>query len=1142
MFDLFGFSVKELAIPIWGNRVRLNRVLVSIWLTGICGTAALQGQNARVSGQIRDSSQASIAEAVVSLTRTETGDRRQTVSGQEGFYSFPLLVPGKYDLEVEKAGFETQTQSGILVLTASRSIVDITLQVGAARQTIDVSAAAPLLQTDSSGITHVVENETISNMPLVDRRAAQLQRLNGFAVETNSGANASFAIAGGRSNNADYLIDGGTVQNLLLGVPILIFDPPVESVQEFNLSTSTFSAELGRSGGAVVQMTTKSGTNSFHGSAYEYFRNNALQTTPDFSASNPILRYNLFGASLGGPIKKNKTQFFFNYEGRRQNVGTPLTLVVPNEQILTGDFNGIVDPATGKPLVVDDPKTGQPFAGNEIPASRLDPVGAKLAALYPRINAGTSPTAQFGTDDPADTVVNTYVTRIDHSFSEKDRIFGRLLAQPDQTNEASVFPTPGTDRWGSLQHDYFYNASGNWFHQFTPTLINELRLTYSRRQYLYYSAGANTKLDEQLGINTFDNNFFPTFTLGGGALEYLGNTTQQERRQSPVNSDAYADNISWTHGRHQFKAGVDVRTSNNTDNFYPFAAGSFTFNNFGTSSNVAAGSLANLLLGNVYAASVNKYYTIVSYAASYGGFVQDDWKVTSRLTINLGLRYDLDSPRYTSPNAQNGFDPTTINPVSGTPGVVTFSGIDGQSKYAHNWDTNNFGPRVGFAWSPGDHWVIRGGGGILYTGEYDSATPTVANLGYGVTGAVQGSLNTQTGVLSPAFQISSIPAFWVSPTKSNLTPGFGAVAPALTNANPLLDKWFPTTAVQYFAQNHVNGYIYQTSFDIQHQLTETLLLDLSYIGTFGHKLPVTDNAGGQYSIDQISPANLALLQQNPTLYQQQALRPFPQFQNVQILDPNIGASKYNGGNVSLQKRFSQGLQFQANYTYSLYLDNADGRSELAGYPGDNSYTNYYDAVSRWGRSGSDIRHRLIVGSLYDLPFGRAKKFMNNSKLLDLLLGNWTAGTIAELHTGTALSSLDAVNNTFSFSDGVRPNVVGNPDSGDCVTKTGTIPVGTVGCWFNTSAFAQNPKYTFGDAGRTFGDGPGTIQVDASLLKQFPFFEKAALQFRVEALNVLNHGNWANPGTLFGSPNFGRITGLQSGNQSRILQLGAHLSF
>jgi hypothetical protein len=271
---------------------------------------------------------------------------------------------------------------------------------------------------------------------------------------------------------------------------------------------------------------------------------------------------------------------------------------------------------------------------------------------------------------------------------------------------------------------------------------------------------------------------------------------------------------------------------------------------------------------------------------------------------------------------------------------------------------------------------------------------------------------------------------------------------------------------------------------------------------------------------------------NPALAQ--SLRPFPQFANVYLLDPNIGQSKYNGTNVGIKKRYSRGLQFQANYTFAKFMDNADARSELAGFPGDNSFTDYYNPKSRWGLSGNDVRHRFVLSTVYELPVGKGKRFGIDNAVLDQVVGGWSIGTIAELHSGTPLSVIDAVNQTGSFSDGVRPNLVGNP----------VLPSGqrSSAAWFNTAAFQANSPFTFGDAPRTFGTGPGTAQVDASLLKTFHVHESTNLQFRAEALNVLNHPNWANPGMVFGSSTFGKVTGLQSGNQSRIIQVALHLTF
>jgi hypothetical protein len=1103
-------------------------LLFAILVLGV-GAGSLRAQDSQVSGQVLDASNAAVPGAKVALTRVESGEQRQITSSSEGFYSFPLLLPGHYELRVEKDGFQAYARTGIVVETASISTIAVNLSVGEISQSVTVDASAPLLTTETSALAAVVENSSITNLPLIDRRSAQLQRLNGFVVQTNSGASASFSTAGSRSNNANYLIDGGTAQNLLLGVPTLSFDPPIESVQEFSVAISNYAAELGRSGGAVVQMTTKSGTNSFHGSAYEYWRNNILQATPDFALSNPVLRYNLFGGSLGGPIRKEKTFFFFNYEGRRQNVGATESFTVPTAQELTGNFNGIIDPATSQQVVVKNPLTGVPFAGNQIPAGSISSVGSQLAAFFPHIN-GTAPSAQFVANSPSVTVVDQYVARVDHQFGPNDRLFGRLLADTDHTATQAIFPTAATDPLATLIHDYNYNASGSYFHNFSPNKINEVRIAYTRRQLLDFSAGANTTVDSQIGLHTFDQNFFPQITLTGlggqGLTGLLAAPTPQSfgqplqsLTQNPAVSNAYADNFSWVRGSHQFKFGGEFRTSymNSTSN--PSGGGSFTFNDFGTSSNVAAGDIANLLLGYVFTANVNEFETIHSIADSISGYAQDDWKINGKLTLNLGIRYDLDTPRWTSPNKQNAFNPTAINPVSGTPGVVVFSGLNGASKYANKWDKNNFGPRVGFAWAPRNSWSVRGGFGVLYSGEYASGTPQEGNLGYGTSGATTGTFNTTTGILTPAFQLDAFSPFWTTPTPAQLTPGFGAAAPGQR----------ATTVVTFWDQNHVNGYIYQASFDVQKQFGGNLLLDIAYLGTFGHSLPVF-GPGGNYSINQVPDADLPLVAANPAIAQ--SLRPFPQYQNVQILDPNIGASKYNGVNIGLQKRYANGLQLQANYTYSKYEDNADSSNELAGFPGDNSFTDQYNPRGRWGLSGSDLRHRLVINTLYELPFGRGKQFSTNSGMIDQFIGGWSLGTIAELHTGTPLSPIDAVNNTQSFSDGVRPNL----------NESLLSYPHTKAQWFSTAAFSQNPAFTFGNAPRTFGTGPGTIQVDASILKSFTLPERFSLQFRAEALNVLNHPNWGNPNTQFGSPTFGQIRSLQLGNQSRILQLGLHLGF
>ncbi len=1064
---------------------------------------SLYAQDSQVSGRILDPTQAGVSAAAVVLTQADTGDRREASSNAEGYYTFPLLVPGIYDLTVQKEGFQSQTRKSIKVETGEISAVDVTLSVGDISQSVSVDATVPLLQTDSAAVSDVVENSTIVDMPLIDRRSTQLTRLNGFVVQIGGGSSTTFAVAGGRGGNANFYIDGGSVENVSMGTPTLYFDPPVDAVVEFNVAVSSYAAELGRTGGGVFQMTTKSGTNEFHGSAYEFFRNDVLNANTFFAKTKPILRYNLFGGGVGGPIKKNKTHFFFNYEGKQQVSETTLNLVVPTQAQLSGNFAG-----TG--IVIKNPATGVPFANDVIPSSLLDPVGVKLGEFYPAPNiaGATSTGTNFIANDSATTSVNNYVARIDHIFNDNNRLFVRFLGQPDTTATGPVFAVAAADPYAYSIHDYYYNGNATWTRNFSPTLINELSLTLSRRQTLSISAGANTNIDQQIGLTGANQSFFPGVALTGfSSLGQVGasgtQSNGQERLQTPVESHALVDSVTKIVGNHQIKAGAEYRYGKDGEVFDLTAGGSLTFNNQATGS-----SVASLLLGWVNQGSVLQAYPLHSRLDTYGAYIQDDWKVAANFTLNLGLRYDVDTPRWEINNRQNSFNPTEINPVSGTPGVITFGGINGQSQYAHNWDLNNFGPRIGFAWKPRDKWVVRGGGAILYTGEYDIAAPVVLYTGFSTQGTWVSSNNGAT----PAFVLKNgFPAL-SSPTTAQLTPGYGAVPVGQT----------PTTSVTFFQPDRQTGFLYQTSFDIQHEFSRSMMLDIGYVGSFGHHLTATVSQSiNQVPTNELGPGNL------------QSLRPFPQFSNVQILGSDIGRSDYNALNVGVDRRLSSGLQFKVNYTYSVFLDNLDARSELGNGV---AFTNYYNQGNDWGLSSNDARHRLVVSTIYELPIGKGKLFSPSNRIVDGVIGGWSLGAIVEKHTGPPLGITELTNNTNSYSDGVRPNVIGDPDISGDRTRAQQLAE-----WFNTTAFAAPAPYTFGNAGKTFGVAPGLFSLDASLLKDYSW-ERYVLQVRVEALNFTNHANFAPPNTQQGSPTFGEVTSLVAGNQARIIQLGLHLKF
>jgi len=1050
----------------------------------------LAQQTATLSGTIHDASGGAVDAVAVRLANSQTGEQFAGITQANGHYTIPLIKPGEYSLSVEAPGFKHHKQTGLRLETGGSARVDLVLEVGTVTESVTVEASAPLLNTDTSSLGSVVRNSTIANMPLINRRAAQLARLNGFVVQNGNGS--SFAMAGGRGDNAMWTIDGGNAQNILLGVATLNFDPPVEALEEFSVEIANYKAELGRSGGGYIQMTTKSGTNQFHGSAYEFLRNDALDARNFFSATKPVLRYNQFGASIGGPIRKDRTFFFANYEGIRNNRQNTILASVPTAAERRGDFSSLT-------TVVRNPATGTPYPGNVIPASQLDPVGAAVAGLYPEpnVDGARSRNNNFRANQPITNPTDTGVLRVDHTFSDRDRVYGGFLANVSNTFNAPVFPVAGTDPYHNTTEGSYYSLSGTWQHSFSPLTTLEARYSWDRRKHHALQGGADLGLAAQYGFKGTNDRFFPQITLPGLTGFGVG---AHERRQFPIFGDHYSTTVTRIFGAHTFKVGGEWRRSTNDDVWMGTAGGVFTFNQAATGD-----SLASLLTGWVLSGERAEALLIRSRANTFGAFFQDDWKITPRLTLNLGVRWDLDTPRRElAGNRQNSFDQYAINPVSGTPGVLTWSGRSGLSSYAHNFDLNNFGPRAGFAYRVSDKWVVRGGGGLLYTGQYDQATPIAANIGFGLRTNV---VSPDGGRSAAILLRNGLPAIQ-QPSEDLLVPGYGAV-PVGTN---------PTLAVEFFEPSgRVVPYLLTSNFNIQRQLRGNLVVEAGYLSSLGHKL----NAPGSRSINQVDPSRIG-----PG--NAQALRPFPQFSDVRVISPTIGNSNYHGLNLRVEKRYSAGIQFNANYTWSKAIDDVESRNELGGNAGDTAFANQYDRRSDRGLSGNHIAHRFIGSATWDLPFRKQNR----------VLGGWSTSAVFEARTGSPFGVIE--NNAaaiYPTAATVRSNAVApyreNPNWRANVLGES---------FFDTSSFAAPAQYTFGNTGRTVAIGPGAIISDLSLLKSIAIREQQRLQFRAEAMNFLNRANFALPNQSRGVANFGRINSLIGGNQARIIQLGLHYRF
>jgi hypothetical protein len=1066
------------------------------------GSLTFAQTQSRLTGLVTDDSGAVVAGARVVTRNVLTGVVTESATSEGGNYQFPALIPGTYEVSVEKAGFKKALQSGITLETGITRTVDLRLTLGAVSETVEVSAQAALLESETSSVGQLIERTTVLNMPLESRRTAGLVRLLGavtFSSETGGEQVPMFSMAGGRSQNQMWQLDGAVVQNMSLGVAQLQLNPPAESLQEFKAEMSNFSAEFGRAGGGLILMTTRSGTNQFHGAAYEFLRNQVLDTRTFFAPSKAPLRYNIFGASLGGPIRKDRTFFFVNYEGARRRDGVTISnLIMPHAPERSGDFSNRRD------IAVLDPSTAQPFPGNVIPGSRIDPIARQLVALYPSANLASditrAPSANYAVNLSDKLTQDSLTTRVDHSLGNNDRIFGRYSVIGAPQDIASAYPDRNADTRAGIRENMIHSVLGSWIHNFAPTVLNEVRYGYSIRRHVNRAAGTGSNFNQTLGLRGVDANSFPVIAVTG---QSGFSVAPNERIQTPILTHHLVDNLTLIKGKHTIKTGFEFRYSLNKDELSQTGGGTFTFNDRATRS-----GMASFLLGWTSSAGQNRPDLLEARTDYYGTYIQDDWKITKNLTLNLGLRWELDTPRWERlDNRQSGFDGTAINPVSRTPGIVTYSGRDGRDKYAHPFDRNNFAPRIGFAWKPIARTVVRGGYGINYLGAYFGAIVNTLSQGFGSNF----SFTSPDGGLTPAFLFrDGLP----SGVREPIGPGWGAVPVGTA----------PRAAPDFISQDHVNGYSQQFNFTVQRELRGNFLIEAAYLGNLGTKL-----GGPAVNINYIPLVN----GRGPAT-QSQSARLFPQFNNVNRLTPNWGNSSYHAMNLKVERRFLRGFNLLANYTWSKFLDNIEGGSEFAGGEG-NGYTHPELRGLDKSYSGNDVRHRIIGSSVYELPIGKGRSVDIRNPFLDAVLGGWTLGLIAEVHSGAPWGVIEQTNVTNTFAGSPRPNLTCDP-----TIAGGRDRASYLNQWFNTSCFAAPGTANFGNAARNLGFGPGQMNIDTSVNKRWQMKERYGLIFRTDFYNVPNRPNFATPAAVRGRGDFGRITSTRG--TGRQIQLSLRFEF
>ncbi len=1094
-----------------------------VLLLALIGTLPLAAQTAqgRISGTISDSSGAVIPGAEVSAVNADTGLTTRATANEVGLYVLSFLQPGPYNISVSSEGFKRYERSRIVVETSQVLELNIEMELGAITETVTVTSQVPLLQTSDATVDQFIDQRAVNDMPLANRRALELVRLSSNAVFVDYGGDAKpiFAVAGGRGYKSTYLLDGGNIQNIRMASAQVDIDPPVEVIKEFRVVQNGYAAEFGGSASGVLISTTKSGTNEIHGSIFEYFRNDKLDAAGFFAPTQgdkkikAPLRYNLFGGTAGGPIIKNRTHFFAGYEGTRKKTGSTQILTVPDARQRAGDFSQTVN-AGGNLIPIYDPNSTQTvggknvrdtFPGNIIPSNALDPVAAKLAKYWPEPNKAATNLA--GAQNFSGNRTNSFdrdnvTARVDHAFSDNNRFYFRFVYNKDPYTWSSNYPFGGVGDTQSpispTRWETSYLAKDT--HTVSPNLITDFGYSFSNRTWYAYSAGLGSGVVPEIGLPNTSPDSFPA--IRGTAMADLGNG--QERKQMPIRQHQISNSWTWVQNNHVFKFGGEVRKGINVDLNRPIVSGQFNFSKTGSDQpGVSASGLpfASYMLGWVNGYSTRETMELDRYSYYLAWYAQDDWKVTQNLTLNIGMRWETDTPVTDKNNRNNSFDRYQINPVSGTPGVVKFSGIGGWEEAPYRNDWNNFGPRFGFAWKPGGslNWVVRGGYGIFY--EMPSTSANAATLGFELSAATSSPDNG----ITPAFLLQNGPN--VSAIPGELDDSFGAV--------PVGQK--VTTNVTFYEQNRRSGYAHHVNFGIQRLLPGDMLLEVNYTGNLSRKLPNGNMNINQVPIENASAGNA------------QVKRPYPQFGNVTVLSPTIGANNYHSGNLKLEKRLSSGLAFMSGYTWSKAIGDANNQT---GSLGDNQ--NYQDAYNRRldrGLDALDIRHRFTWSSTYDLPWGTGRRWLSNHWSRHVV-GGWNLGAVIQLQTGGPFTVTMNNNTTNSFSaGGQRANVIGDPN----------LPTDerTVQRWFNTEAFTAPDPYTFGNAGRGIVRGDGRIVFDLSFGKNFPFGEQRRVQFRADFFNALNHPDFALPNRSLGAANYGTIGGATAG---RTIQFGARIEF
>jgi hypothetical protein len=1079
------------------NTVRLGSLLAL--LAGQMLYAQLD--TGAISGTVKDSTGAILQSATVKIVDTGTGISSSLLTNGDGFFSAPSLRVGKYNISVSAAGFTTETRADIDLRVQDRLNLDFTLSPGQTNTVVTVEGGAPLLQTEDSSMGQVVDDATMENLPLNGRNYIQLATLGAGTSPSRRGAERDTFIANGaREIQNTYLLDGIDNKNKIVGFDssaAQAIEPVIDGVQEFKVQTSTFSAEFGQAAGAVVNVTLRAGTNSFHGSMWEYLRNSFFDATPYFQVDGqkPDYNQNQFGATFGGPIIKDRTFFFASWQSLQSVEIAPQLATVPTLNQREGIFSTpIYDPASTAANPNGSGYVRTPFPGNKIPTSQWDPVATGLLGLYPLPNlTGAS---NFLSDQAERVASEQGNIRGDHRFNDKDTAFVRY----SKSEVSSVLPAPlpppaslASDVWTEA-----HSVAGSETHIFRNNLINEARFGYMETREVQQVPGTN--LDSQYGIQGAPDypevHGLPTFTISG--LNTLGTTGPGTLPLSTTGSGnlpldkqgrniQFLDNLSWVKGRHTLKFGMDIEQVTLYADVTLQARPVFDFTGVYTQnpqSRAGTGSaFADFLLGYVNDYQESTRPDNESRQHTFEGYIQDDWKVSPKLTLNLGLRYELAMPWYETSNHYADFI-LQPGPAYGLLVTAPEASQYGLRNSFATPDTKNFAPRVGLAYQLTPKTVIRSGFGVFY-GRTDE------NLGI-----------SSRPTNNPPYFLRSIATgdqiHTLITLDEDLPQGLLNAA-TITNSN--VNSWPIYMPLPY---------TYEWNFNIQRQLGAGFTAQVGYVGSGSHDLYVDPN----FNQPQPGPGAIG------------PRRPFPEYSSILAYLP-LDRSNYNSMIVQIERRFHNGFSFLGAYTWSHSLDYGGQVSDSIDYAPQNPY----NWTPNYGNSNFDVRQRLSLSYIYELPFGRGKALLNQPGVARAVLGGWQLSGVSSYQTGlpfTPILSFDPTNTGTT----ARPNVV----SGAALYPANQGP----NDWFNNSAFVAPAAYTYGNAGRNIILGPSAFNNDIGLQRSAIIKERFNLQFTAQAFNLFNTPQFGLPKNTVGVGTTGVITTVVT--PERQLQLGLHLTF